>query len=128
MSQENPPFEIQLKPYTLDEQEHLVSLSPEITKDLYSSIISVILPDWPTRFQDPTFRHSLEEIIHRETPSHIFVNILWVDFPWHQHFQKLHDIWLEAFRSSNPEKHHLSALSKPLLDLILQRAYRKLSN
>jgi len=125
-SSKQAPWAFELAPYTLTEQEHLVTLPPTIVDDPYSSIITVILPNWPPRFQDITFRETLETIVRRESPSHLLVNILWVDFPWHQRFQQHHDTWLELYRTSDPDTHHLSSLSKSLLDMILQRTYPRM--
>jgi len=99
------------------------SLPSYIQSDPYSFVTTVVLPDWPTRFQDSAFKENLERIIRQESPSHLFINIIWVEHSWHQKFKDLYTTWLEVYNDSETRSSTLSSISKPLLEMILQRSY-----
>ena len=44
----------------------------------YSLQLSFVLPDWPARFRDTSFREFIEQSIRRETPAHIQPYIHWL--------------------------------------------------
>ena len=46
--------------------------------DPYSYRISVVLPGYAFRFQDPDFRRYAETVIRQEIPAHILAKICWV--------------------------------------------------
>lgn len=62
--------------------------------DPYSFWATVVLPCWPKRFRDHNFREFFQELIRRETPAHIGLNILWVS-PWQFcRFEEQYRQWL----------------------------------
>ncbi|MBC7903445.1 MAG: hypothetical protein H7Y27_08475, partial [Gemmatimonadaceae bacterium] len=48
-------------------------------EDPYSFIATVALPAWSKRFRSPENRMLLEQILFRETPSHILLRVLWLN-------------------------------------------------
>lgn len=48
-------------------------------EDPYSFRISVVLPYWPGRFDNPNFRRHFEKTLRLETPAHIMPKICWID-------------------------------------------------
>ncbi|MCF8361020.1 MAG: hypothetical protein K9G70_00210 [Prolixibacteraceae bacterium] len=46
--------------------------------DLYSNIITYIIPDWPSRFLNEHSQQWIENKITEMTPAHIYANIKWV--------------------------------------------------
>jgi hypothetical protein len=46
--------------------------------DPYSYRVSVVLPGFAYRFQDPDFRRYAETVIRQEIPAHILAKICWV--------------------------------------------------
>ncbi|MCB9352575.1 MAG: hypothetical protein H6573_34585 [Lewinellaceae bacterium] len=62
--------------------------------DPYSFWATVVLPCWPKRFRDHNFREFFQELIRREAPAHIGINIQWVD-PWQFcRFEEQYRRWL----------------------------------
>ncbi len=62
--------------------------------DPYSFWATIVLPCWPKRFRDHNFREFFQELIRREAPSHIGVNIQWVG-PWQLcRFEEQYRRWL----------------------------------
>ena len=65
-------------------------------QDPYSFRASVILPYWPARFQNITFRRYFEEIIQTESPAETSLKICWVDNTSLREFEIAYKAWLSA--------------------------------
>jgi hypothetical protein len=63
--------------------------------DPYSFWMTVVLPAWPKRFQDWTFRQFVERILREEAPAHLALKIAWVDLYTMQKFEAAYQGWLE---------------------------------
>lgn len=50
-----------------------------IDEDFFNLSITVLMPDWPARFQIERFKDYVTGLVHERTPSHISNKILWVD-------------------------------------------------
>jgi len=75
-----------------------------IDEDFFNLKISVLLPDWPARFQDERFKDYLTDLIHERLPAHIGNEIHWVDARWLKRFERNYRDW-EKLKSGlkNPE-------------------------
>ena len=75
-----------------------------IDEDFFNLKISVLLPDWPARFQDERFKDYLTDLIHERLPAHIGNEIHWVDAHWLKRFERNYHDW-EKLKSGlkNPE-------------------------
>lgn len=62
--------------------------------DPYSFWISVILPAWPRRFQDRSFRQFVEYTLRTEAPAHIALKIAWVSLRSMRRFEKAYRTWM----------------------------------
>jgi hypothetical protein len=56
-------------------EDHYINLS-----NPFSYIVTVLLPTWPSKFQKEGFRKYMEEYLYEELPSHLAVNMKWLDF------------------------------------------------
>ena len=72
----------------------------ESDDDPYSYQLSVVIPDWPKRFQEAGFRHLLEQTIYLETPAHITVHVLWAGHGLMHDFEEAYRLWLEELSAS----------------------------
>ncbi len=70
---------ILLRPIDDDNRQQAPLLSNTRSKDPYSLQLSVVLPSWPHRFQNPEFKHFVENTIREETPAHVTVYVQWLD-------------------------------------------------
>ncbi len=52
--------------------------------DPHSFQVSIFLPGWAPRFQDPEFRVVVERVLRRELPAHVFPYIYWVELDVNQ--------------------------------------------
>ncbi len=64
-----------------------------INEDFFDLKISIILPDWPARFQDERFQDYMIDIIRERISAHIGNEIHWVDAHWLDRFEKKHQVW-----------------------------------
>ena len=48
--------------------------------DPFSNIISIVLPNWPYRFQSNSFQKFISNTFIKEAPANIFVNVKWLGY------------------------------------------------
>jgi hypothetical protein len=63
--------------------------------DPYSFQVSIIIPDWPAKFRNLSFKHMLEKTIYLETPAHIYPQIYWLDHRDMRQLEEAYRLWLE---------------------------------
>jgi hypothetical protein len=64
-----------------------------IDEDFFNLMITVILPDWPARFQTERFKGYISDLIYERLPSHISNDILWLDAPRLMQFEEKYHTW-----------------------------------
>lgn len=70
--------------------------------DPYSFWATVVLPEWYPRFKTDESREFFSEMLHREAPAMVALNILWLGPEQMCAFEKDFRAWLEAHRSGEP--------------------------
>ncbi|MDJ0703458.1 MAG: hypothetical protein QNJ46_09280 [Leptolyngbyaceae cyanobacterium MO_188.B28] len=63
--------------------------------DPFSFQISVIFPNWPSRFQSQNFKQLIYDTLIAETPAHITVHFHWLDRDKMREFETLYALWLQ---------------------------------
>jgi hypothetical protein len=66
-----------------------------IPDNFYSNKISVIFPDWTSRFYNSKFRMLAEETVSGNAPAHIFPEFYWLNPEQMEQFEMLYRIWLD---------------------------------
>lgn len=64
-------------------------------EDAYSFRSTVVLPCWPKRLRDATFRNLVEKTLHAQSPAHTALHIVWLGIPEMIRFEKAYHDWLE---------------------------------
>jgi len=64
-----------------------------IDEDFFNMMITVLLPDWPARFQTERIKDYVSDLIYERLPSHISNNILWIDAPKLKQFEEKYHLW-----------------------------------
>lgn len=64
-------------------------------EDPYSFRTTVVLPCWPKRFRDATFRNHVEQTIVSESPAHVQPRIVWLGLTEMKRFEEAYYNWLE---------------------------------
>ena len=72
-----------------------------IDEDFFDMKISILLPDWPARFQDEQFQTYLKDIILERIPTHISNEILWVNVTQLKDFEKKYFKWRDLKATQN---------------------------
>ncbi len=49
-------------------------------QDPFSNILTIVLPDWASRFQNKPFKKYITNTIIQEAPANVFVNVKWVNY------------------------------------------------
>ena len=109
---------ILLRPTDFDDLFLQISLGcepPYTPSDPYSSWLSVILPDWPERFQDKTFREHVEHTFRREMPAELAARFCWLDKEQMRRFEELYMAWMEAKAACTPDECHVTAAANELI-------------
>jgi hypothetical protein len=89
-------FADKLLPIVLSEDD---CTCPEL-KDNYSFRVSVIMPEWPTRFTNSNFRKLAERILRYEAPGHVYVRLIWADRAQMKTFEQAYKTWLNQTAST----------------------------
>lgn len=90
-------------------------------KNKYANRISVILPAWTARCNNPQFRSFAENLIRDNCPAHIRPEIYWLSFSGMCEYEVLQDRWSELLQSK-PQSDEFDVASRSLMRFLeLQR-------
>jgi hypothetical protein len=64
-------------------------------EDPYSFRTTLVLPCWPKRLRDKTFRNLVEKTIQAETPAHIHTKVVWLGIWQMKKFEQAYFAWLQ---------------------------------
>ena len=64
-----------------------------VDEDFFNLMVTIILPDWPARFQSDRFRDYFMDLVRERLPSQINCDILWVDAVHFESFEKKYHDW-----------------------------------
>ncbi len=67
-----------------------------LRSDPYSFRATVVLPYWPDRFREPSFRSFFERTMRGEAPAHVYLRICWVDTCQMHAFETAYRRWLRS--------------------------------
>jgi hypothetical protein len=80
-------------------------------EDPYSFRATAVLPCWPKRFRDPTFRALVEKTIQSEAPAHVHIKIIWIGTSDMKQFETVYQQWLrEMALTEMPSYEHVNPL------------------
>ena len=67
-----------------------------VSEDFFSFKQSIILPNWPVRFQNESFRMMFENTVYEQTPIHLGTEVHWLDYETMDLFEVYYFKWLET--------------------------------
>lgn len=88
--------------------------------DPYSFRLSLVVPYWPKRFREWTFREFFEKTVRQETPAHIAVKVCWVSCLQMRLFEEAYKNWLEEKARQVPNKDDLKQYTNALIDILFK--------
>lgn len=83
------------------------SKSVVINEDFFNLSISIVLPNWPIRFKEKRFASYVGNLIQERMPSHLRLNLLWVDKEEMRAFTKAYFKWEDLKVSSEENSEQL---------------------
>ena len=88
-------------------------------EDPFSFRCTIVLPCWPKRLRDATFRNLVEKTIHSELPAHIHPEIKWLGMAEMKRFEKVYFDWLsEMAQTEMPAYEFVNPLVDTLNTLV----------
>lgn len=87
----------------------------EFAEDFFDQKISIVLPDWPARFQDKSFRSYLHDLIAERVPAHIESNVYWLGLDDMMAFEKAYQFWIKL--KIGQDETNLKKIKKASLEL-----------
>jgi hypothetical protein len=82
-----------LRPYSSGQAGPPVQNSSDVPDDFYSYRVSVILPNWPVRFQSDEFKLYAEQLMFENAPAHLAIHCYWLSLGQMKEFEGLYRQW-----------------------------------
>ncbi|MFK8104755.1 MAG: hypothetical protein AB8G15_19710 [Saprospiraceae bacterium] len=92
--------------------------------DVFSNVLTIVLPEWPSRFQRKGFKTALDQRIRTEAPAHLWLNILWLEKSKFQKFQRLFGPWWNAYREGARDAY---TYREKIANFLVKESYDQLS-
>lgn len=70
-----------------------------VPEDFFNFRITIVLPSWPARFQDPVFRLFIEKLFVKNSPSYMRFDFKWLDIATMKVFEKKYFQWRGAINT-----------------------------
>ncbi|MDX2286891.1 MAG: hypothetical protein NW241_22185 [Bacteroidia bacterium] len=86
--------------------------------DPYSFQVSVVLPNWPLRFQEHRMQSLIESLFRRHAPAHLRLSCYWLDLASMKEFEDIYQTWLQEKRNLEPDQPLLDDLSYYIMILL----------
>lgn len=90
---------ILLRPVAGDARQHGALFKDALRVDPYSLQVSLVFPDWPARYQDPSFRQFVEETVRDQAPAHLAISIRWLTPDEMRGFEQGFAAWVHNWRN-----------------------------
>lgn len=88
---------------------------------IYNYQVSIIYPDWPSKFQNELFIRNFKQSIVNEFPSYINVHFHAFNTNEMHEFEEVYFDWLDSLKTLETEKFEsLNLMSSKLLDMLTQ--------
>ena len=96
------------------------SISSDVDPSFFSLNMSIVLPTWPSRFQNSDFQDLLRKVIVLNAPVHLHVEFVWLNSNQMREFESIYFNWLESRVATNPQQPHLDERAKTVMDFLLK--------
>jgi hypothetical protein len=90
----------------------------QINNEFYSLNLSVVLPAWPTRFQNADFKSVFQNLFCLNSPVHLEINFYWLEYSEMENFEKVYFEWLEERSQLEPIQTELDEKALAIVDFI----------
>ena len=93
-------------------------VSSRQSPDPFSFQMSVILPDWPVRFQSSNVKQLIYDTLIAETPAHITLYIHWFNPEKMREFETIYALWLQYLSGNVTNSTEADASSMRLINFL----------
>lgn len=106
--------------YFLEERREV-----KVDQDLYNLGMSVIMPAWPSRFQNSNFRSLLCNAFVVNAPVHLNLDFYWLEVSEMKEFEALYFDWLEERNSLHPMQPELDDKAMRVIEYLQKIRFLK---
>lgn len=82
-----------------------------ISEDYFNFRMSVLLPEWPARFQDDVFKEFVKDLFRVHTPVHLRLKFYWLNIQQMTVFEGLYGSWLTELKSNDENQERIASLN-----------------
>ncbi|MGH1337488.1 MAG: hypothetical protein ACRBFS_15300 [Aureispira sp.] len=93
-------------------------------EDFYSLTLSIILPTWPSRFQNSDFKDLIRNIIILNAPVYVHIDFQWLNSEEMIKFEKVYYDWLQERIALEPRQPELDDKAQSVMDLLVHNHNR----
>jgi hypothetical protein len=86
----------------------------------FSNEYTLVLPDWPARFQNEDFRKLLFGILEENSPLHVKINLVFLDFQQMLKFEEAFQNWKKEKAKRERSAKTMDLLSLQLIQMLLK--------
>jgi hypothetical protein len=87
-------------------------------EDFYSLTLSIILPTWPSRFQNSDFKDLLRNVIILNAPVYVHIDFQWLNSEEMVKFEEVYYDWLQERIALEPRQPELDNKAQRVMDLL----------
>ncbi|MEL7123191.1 MAG: hypothetical protein AAFO07_27325, partial [Bacteroidota bacterium] len=87
--------------------------------DPYSLQLSIVIPNWTARFQNPGIQKLFEQIVINNSPAYLSVNFFWIGIERMKEFEDIYDAWIQLKSNEKADLEKLDDLSYKLMEMLL---------
>lgn len=87
--------------------------------DFYSHEVSVVMPNWTTRFQNPDFRLLVKNTIMVNCPAHLHVHFYWIGVEEMADFEAVYEDWIYERLVPVPRQPQLDQKALAVTELLI---------
>jgi hypothetical protein len=106
--------------YPLIQKMIMGKTAADLREDFYAFRVSVVLPAWPARFQDTSFREFTESLFAEHAPAHLRLRFLWLNPDRFRAFETVYFDWIDAIREGR-DTQRCAELSEQLTTVLLAK-------
>jgi hypothetical protein len=88
------------------------------TTDPFSFLLTILIPNWPDRYQNPRLKSYIENLIYKDIPSHIIPIIRWVDMNELYRYKTVYETFIQEKMKNIPDFKKLTSLLDEFMLLI----------
>lgn len=90
------------------------------TDDFYSLNLTIVLPTWPSRFQNPDYQDLLRKVTMLNAPVYVHIDFVWLNIDEMRQFEGIYFDWLEERIALEPEQPALDEKAQAVQDYLMK--------